>query len=47
MTQEHPFIDHFKHSFSQNNLIKLILSKKRVKTTDDQNGDNQARSTQR
>ena len=33
MTQEHPFIDHFKHSFSQNNLVKLILSKKRVKTT--------------
>jgi len=33
MTQEHLFIDHFKHSFSQNNLVKLILSKKRVKTT--------------
>jgi hypothetical protein len=33
MIQEHPFIDHFKHSFSQNNLVKLILSKKRVKTT--------------
>ena len=33
MTQEHPFIHHFKDSFSQKNLVKLILSKKRVKTT--------------
>ena len=33
MIPDHPFIDHFKHSFSQNNLVKLILSKKRVKKT--------------
>ena len=32
MKQDHPFIHHFQNSFSQKNFVKLVLSKKRVKT---------------
>ena len=33
MKQDHPFIHHFQNSFSRNYLVKLVLSKKRMKTT--------------
>ena len=33
MTQDHPFICHFKICFSKKKFVKLVLSKKRVKTT--------------
>ena len=32
MKQDHPFIHHFQNSFSRKNFVKLVLSKKRVKT---------------
>jgi len=32
MKQDHPFINHFQNSFSRKNFVKLVLSKKRVKT---------------
>ena len=32
MKKDHPFIHHFQNSFSRKNFVKLVLSKKRVKT---------------
>ncbi len=33
MKHDHPFIHHFQNSFSRKSFVKLVLSKKRVKTT--------------